>query len=227
MSENNSIIILFVVIVLVLIAVVRMYRSPEEPKPETFNQDSSLPEPQVPKGDDRRAPASQEAPKADDKIIADILDGITDADSDASGPNLDDQYATNLREAGPDGEIEYGKDTTYGADYNQGYSLGVSMDDAELSRFTSQAPAAKSQPISDDLLPKANEKWFETPSVGTSVQDANLLATPEFKVGMNTSGNTKRSACYDIRGNIPAPKFTTGPWNQSSYDPDTNLAGFC
>ena len=49
-----------------------------------------------------------------------------------------------------------------------------------------------------EILPKKNESWFETPSVGTKIDDANLLADALFKVGVDTVGSTRKNPSYDI-----------------------------
>jgi hypothetical protein len=114
-----------------------------------------------------------------------------------------------------------------GADFGQGFNLGINSTDPALAKFTSQAPPQKAPLISDDLLPKKSENWFETPSVGTKIDDANLLADAIFKTGVDTIGSTRKNPSYDMRGNIPNPKFPVSPWNNSSYEPDNNLRGLC
>lgn len=111
--------------------------------------------------------------------------------------------------------------------YGSGFGLGVDNKDPRLSKYFSQAPPQKAPIISDDLLPKKNENWFETPNVGSKLDDANLLADAIFKVGVDTIGNTKKNPSYDIRGTIANPKFPISPWNNSSYEPDNNLRSLC
>ena len=113
------------------------------------------------------------------------------------------------------------------AEAGTGFNLGVDPKDPRLDKYLSQAPPPKAPIISDDLLPKKNENWFETPSVGSKLDDANLLADAIFKVGVDTVGNTKKNPSYDIRGTIANPKFPISPWNNSSYEPDNNLRSLC
>jgi hypothetical protein len=115
----------------------------------------------------------------------------------------------------------------YAADFGSGYSLGVDSKDPNLKKYMSQAPPEKTQIISDDLLPQQNEDWFETPLIGTKVDDANLLADAIFKVGVDTVGQTRKNPSYDIRGTIANPKFAISPWNNSSWEPDNNLKPLC
>ncbi len=141
---------------------------------------------------------------------------------------LSDLYSSNLK--GSPSPAGFASNTTnvgYAADYGQGYNLGINSSDPALAKFMSQAPPQKTPLISDDLLPKKSENWFETPSVGTRIDDANLLADAIFKTGVDTVGSTRKNPSYDIRGNIPNPKFPISPWNNSSYEPDNNLRGLC
>jgi len=141
---------------------------------------------------------------------------------------LSDLYSSNLK--GSPSPAGFSSNTTnvgYAADYGQGYNLGINSKDPALSKFLSQAPPQKTPLISDDLLPKKSENWFETPSVGTRIDDANLLADAIFKTGVDTIGSTRKNPSYDMRGNIANPKFPVSPWNNSSYEPDNNLRGLC
>ena len=139
-----------------------------------------------------------------------------------SGINV---YNSNLK--GSPSSVTSSSTNINGADYGQGYNLGVNTKDPSLAKFMSQAPPQNTKLISDDLLPKVAENWFETPSVGTKIDDANLLADAIFKTGVDTVGSTRKNPSYDIRGNIANPKFPISPWNNSSYEPDTNLRGLC
>jgi len=103
--------------------------------------------------------------------------------------------------------------------------LGVNQNDGEFKELNNVPNDQKL--ISDDLLPKDSKDWFETPTVGIAIEEANLLANPEFLIGVNTVGSTRKNANLDIRGNIPNPKITVSPWNNSSYDPDNNMEGLC
>lgn len=141
---------------------------------------------------------------------------------------LPDLYNSNLKGSpSPAGFVSNTTNVGYAADYGQGYNLGINSADPALAKFLSQAPPQKTPLISDDLLPKKSENWFETPSVGTRIDDANLLADAIFKTGVDTIGSTRKNPSYDLRGNIANPKFPVSPWNNSSYEPDNNLRGLC
>lgn len=145
-----------------------------------------------------------------------------------SSDSLNNLYNSNLKGSpSPTGFSSNTTNTSFTADYGQGYNLGINMSDPALAKFTSQAPVQKAPLISDDLLPKKSENWFETPTVGMKIDDANLLADAIFKTGVDTIGSTRKNPSYDMRGNIPNPKFPVSPWNNSSYEPDNNLRGLC
>jgi hypothetical protein len=81
-----------------------------------------------------------------------------------------------------------------------------------------------------DFLPKEiNNKWFDTDfsQAKFNVNDDKLINTERYVIGINTVGQSLKNASYDIRGSIPNPKFSVSPWNNSTYEPDTNLKSLC
>jgi hypothetical protein len=81
-----------------------------------------------------------------------------------------------------------------------------------------------------DFLPKEiNNKWFDTDfsQAKFNVNDDKLINTERYVIGINTVGQSLKNASYDIRGTIPNPKFSISPWNNSTYEPDTNLKSLC
>ena len=80
----------------------------------------------------------------------------------------------------------------------------------------------------DDLLPVNNaENEYNKYSIETPFMDANLCADAQNRVGNDTVGSTKKNATYDLRGNVPCPKFSVSPWNNSTYEPDYNIKPLC
>jgi hypothetical protein len=80
------------------------------------------------------------------------------------------------------------------------------------------------QPLSShDLLPSKDVNDFSMYNIGTTYMDANLGVNSSRKLGIDTIGNSKKNASHDIRGTIPCPKFVVSPWNNSTYEPDTNI----
>ena len=152
---------------------------------------------------------------------------LNNAPSPASGSELNTLYNSNLKGSPSPGFDSNITNVGNAANYGQGYNLGINNSYPRLSKFTSQGPVQKTPLISDDLLPKKTENWFENPSIGTKIDDANLLADAVFKTGVDTIGSTRKNPSYDMRGNIPNPKFPISPWMNSSYEPDNNLRGLC
>jgi hypothetical protein len=77
-----------------------------------------------------------------------------------------------------------------------------------------------------DFLPhEINDEWFNTDMNLSkyNLNDDKLVNTDRYMIGVNTIGNSLKNGTYDIRGTIPNPKFVTGPWNNSTYEPDFNL----
>jgi hypothetical protein len=80
---------------------------------------------------------------------------------------------------------------------------------------------------SDNYLPQeTNNTWFETDFSNAKYDAKNnkLINTDKFAIGINTVGQSLKNPSYDIRGTIPCPKITVSPWNQSTIEPDYNIA---
>jgi len=234
MIDNNLLLIIAIGVVIFLI--INLNSKKTEKSVDHFN--NNIEEFQNPSPTSMYNFPVTNAPVPDQTVINNILSNIPNsstnqsktipAPSSAPSPvpdTLNNQYSSNLQ--GSPGNFNSNTTTLYAADYGQGYNLGVNNSDPALAKFTNQTPPQKSPLISDDLLPKKNENWFETPSVGTKVDDANLLADAVYKVGVDTVGSTRKNPSYDLRGNVPNPKFPVSPWNNSSYEPDNNLKGLC
>jgi len=138
--------------------------------------------------------------------------------------NLADFYDDNLK---GDGDYEITGDNSRAprANYDDDYGLGVNLDDAQFKSLGAVPDTNKL--ISDDLLPKKKEDWFEAPDVGTNVDDANLMADAVFRGGVNSISNVNKNPSLDIRGDVPVPKINVGAFNQSSYNPGSKTQGLC
>lgn len=79
-----------------------------------------------------------------------------------------------------------------------------------------------------DLLPiEDNKDWFQNPSKDFNLMQAVDLELPEIKIGVDTVGQSKKNANYDIRGSVTQAKFVVSPWNNSTIEPDYNTKSFC
>lgn len=114
------------------------------------------------------------------------------------------------------------------APVNGAFTLGVDLKNDPAFKEVAEMTSSNSQQlVAADLLPKKDKDWFETPSVGVTIDEANLLDGIEYRSGVNTTHSTLRNANLDIRGNVPVPKITVGPFNNSSYDFDNNIQSWC
>ena len=53
------------------------------------------------------------------------------------------------------------------------------------------------------------------------------LEVPETKIGIDTIGQSRKNASHDLREAPTCPKFNTGPWNNSTIEPDYNIKSMC
>ena len=73
------------------------------------------------------------------------------------------------------------------------------------------------------MLPKeVNNDWFDVQPEPVAVKNRHLINVTK-PIGINTIGTSKKNASYDLRENVPCPKFTVSPWLQSSIEPDNNI----
>ena len=80
-----------------------------------------------------------------------------------------------------------------------------------------------------DLLPKeSKDDWFDMPydkKQMMRIENENLLAgsSTQAKIGIDTQGQTLKNASWDLRACPPNPKFSVGPWMNSTIEPDYNI----
>ena len=82
--------------------------------------------------------------------------------------------------------------------------------------------SVQSTASASDLLPKdVNKQWSSmNPSGNGQLQGVNLMKAGSI-IGINTVGSSLRNANLQLRSEPPNPQLNTGPWNQSTIDPDT------
>mgnify|MGYP003385926235 CR=1 FL=1 len=105
-------------------------------------------------------------------------------------------------------------------------SSGETGEYADVQNSTGAAPmpsACANKSIQDpaDLLPKNdNSKWAElNPSGKGDLANINLLKAG-YHIGIDTVGQTLRNGNQQIRSEPANPQLNTGPWNQSTIEPD-------
>lgn len=92
------------------------------------------------------------------------------------------------------------------------YVPGKSRKMRDVDKFNAEA-----------LLPKeSNKDWWSDPYSSTSVKNTHLINIYR-PIGVNTIQTTLKNPSHDIRGSPPNPKYAVSPWQNSSYEPDTNL----
>jgi hypothetical protein len=79
--------------------------------------------------------------------------------------------------------------------------------------------------IKDFLPQEIHDEWFQTDltNAKNEVDQSALIDISKFCQGVDTVGQSLKNPSYDLRGNIPNPKIVVSPWQNSSYDPDTNI----
>jgi hypothetical protein len=111
---------------------------------------------------------------------------------------------------------------------NDSYMLLPSnnMPDEKFTKVMSK----DSRPVltSGDLLPKdENKDWFQVPNSKFDLMQAVDLEVPEIKIGVDTVGQSRKNATYDLRAAPPNPKFVVSPWSNSTIEPDYNTKPLC
>ena len=138
----------------------------------------------------------------------------TETDGDMVESVLDNDVLPNDLTMGSNANINE-KDTSVTAQ-----NMKKLMDENEKNKLKFNA---------GDLLPReVNQDWFETDfsHAQVGVDDANLVTTDRYIVGVNTVGNSLKNPSYDIRSAPPCPKFVVSPFLNSTIEPDFNIKGF-
>lgn len=216
LNNINKDVILIVAIVVVVFLILNYSNGSEKKVREQVNADTFMNEDIF---GPNSAPASEFEESAELVQQRVIPNPVADTED-----NLGDFYEDNLKGSG-DYEVMGNDMNSQPSNYNDDYGLGVNLDDPQFKALGAVPDTNKM--ISDDLLPKKKEDWFETPNVGTNVEDANLMADALFRGGVNTLSNVNKNPCLDIRGDISVPKINVGAFNGSSYMPGSKTQGLC
>lgn len=119
------------------------------------------------------------------------------------------------------------KQNTMGS-LDQGYMLLPQnfMPDKKFEKVMPQ----KTKPTltSAQLLPRdENKDWFQVPNSKFNLMQAVDLEIPEIKIGVDTVGQSRKNATYDLRTAPACPKFVVSPWSNSTIEPDYNTKPLC
>ena len=108
--------------------------------------------------------------------------------------------------------------------------VGPSADQGSSSEFApvsggQSSPAPITNPA--DLLPKdSNNEFSEMAPTANGGNNAALLDAGHH-IGSSGSDAPLRNANLQIRGEDPNPRSYSGPWNQSTIEPDLDRKGIC
>lgn len=96
-------------------------------------------------------------------------------------------------------------------------------------KFKKVMPTDSRQTLtSAELLPtQKNADWFQVPNEKFNLLQAVDLEIPEIKIGIDTVGQSRKNATYDLRSAPPNPKFVVSPWQNSTIEPDYNTKPLC
>lgn len=154
----------------------------------------------------------------DENVVQDTVEPEVESKPDTDGDMvesvLDNDVLPNDLTMGSNANINE-KDTSVTAQ-----NMKKLMDENEKNKLKFNA---------GDLLPReVNQDWFETDfsHAQVGVDDANLVTTDRYIVGVNTVGNSLKNPSYDIRSAPPCPKFVVSPFLNSTIEPDFNIKGF-
>ena len=190
---------------------------------ETFAQAKSAASPAAsPKASPAASPKASPAasPRASPAVSPKASPAASPKASPAASPKADSD--NNLFSFGSN-DIE-----SSGADLQTAFQRpipqGANSSAVDLNKNNGKKYEAK------DFLPKEiNKQWFDPDfsQAKVNVNDDKLINTERYVIGINTVGQSLKNASHDIRGTIANPKFTISPWNNSTYEPDTNLKSLC
>lgn len=83
----------------------------------------------------------------------------------------------------------------------------------------------KDQLVAGDLLPPEGGFAESNPATQGQLMNRNLFESAHHS-GLNTQSNTLKNANRQIRSDPLIPRRDVGPWQQSTYEPDTNRRTF-
>ena len=94
------------------------------------------------------------------------------------------------------------------------------LDQSSAKVDSSTAPPSPSIGVAADLLPQPQQSDEDFSTYAPQALQGQNFLTPQQFIGVDTVGSSLKSANYDLRAEIPIPKKTVGPWQNSTIDPD-------
>ena len=110
--------------------------------------------------------------------------------------------------------------TAEGALNKNGIVKEVNFESVPIS---SDSGAYRQQQLTQkDLLPldQENSTWAKLNPRPNGWLEGQSFLNAGYHLGLNTVGQTRKNANYQLRSEPPNPQTVVGPWNQSQIDPD-------
>ena len=113
------------------------------------------------------------------------------------------------------------------------YSDNAASPSADEGSADGYAPVSGNQsaptPITNpaDLLPKDSNNEFSDMAPTTNGGNNAALLDAGYHIGNSGSDAPLRNANLQLRGEEPNPRSYSGPWNQSTIEPDVARKGIC
>lgn len=122
-----------------------------------------------------------------------------------------------------------GLDSSKYTNFNEDNYMLLPKNNMPDAKFNKVMPTETRKTLtSGDLLPKdENRDWFQVPNSTFNLMQAVELEVPEIKIGVDTVGQSRKNATYDLRAAPPNPKFIVSPWSNSTIEPDYNTKPLC
>lgn len=99
-------------------------------------------------------------------------------------------------------------------------TAGATLSAGSTVQPTASGYTAQNVATPSDLLPKdQNSQWATLNPVGGNVAIPDLLQAG-YHIGLDTIGQTLKNANYQLRSDPIIEKQNTGPWLQSTIEPD-------
>ena len=130
---------------------------------------------------------------------------------------------------GDNQQLNYQGNSTKNKDFGFDSYMLLPNDSMPDEKFKKVMPAETRQTLtSKQLLPEqSNPDWFDVPNSKFNLMQAVDLEVPEIKIGIDTVGQSRKNATYDLRAAPQNPKFIVSPWQNSGIEPDYNTRPLC
>lgn len=125
---------------------------------------------------------------------------------------------------GDNQQLNYQGENTKYKDFGFDSYMLLPSDSIPDAKFKNVMPSETRQTLtSKQLLPEqSNPDWFQVPNSKFNLMQAVDLEVPEIKIGIDTVGQSRKNATYDLRAAPQNPKFIVSPWSNSTIEPDYN-----